>query len=106
MGVFKRTPTTEEKETNNRRTQMDNSIIKELELNGWEVTAAEDTEELDIEKGRLIFMGPAGYVFEMAKKMNQHDWVALEEESEQHCMIESTVKLLDKIYGTRDGTQS
>ena len=51
-------------------------------------------------------MGPAGYVLEMAKKMNQHDWVALEEESEQHCMIESTVKLLDKIYGTRDGTQS
>ena len=86
---------------------MDNSIIKELELNGWEVTngATQDTEELDIEKGRLIFMGPAKYVLKLAK-MNQHDWVALEEESEQHCMIESTVKLLDKIYGTRDGTQS
>jgi len=86
---------------------MDNSIIKELELNGWEVTngATQDTEELDIEKNRLIYMGPAEYVLKLAK-MNQHDWVALEEESEQHCMIESTVRALDKIYGTRDGTQS
>ena len=87
---------------------MDNSIIKELELNGWEVTngATQDTEELDIEKNRLIFMGPAKYVLGLAKKMNGDAWVALEEESEQHCMIESTVRSLDKIYGTRDGTQS
>jgi hypothetical protein len=82
------------------------SIIKELELNGWEVTAAQDTEELDIEKARLMFNGPAEYVLKLAKKMDGDAWVELEEESEEHCMIESTVKLLDKIYGTRDGTQS
>ena len=83
---------------------MDNSIIKELELNGWEVTngATQDTEELDIEKNRLIYMGPAEYVLKLAK-MNQHDWIELEEGPN---MIESTVRSLDKIYGTRDGTQS
>ncbi len=87
---------------------MDNRI-KELELNGWEVTA-KDTGELEISKGpkggKFILKGSANHVLKVAKKLKGDGWVELEEESEQHCMIESTVKLLDKTYGTRDGTQS
>lgn len=57
---------------------MDNSI-KELELNGWEVTA-KDTGELDIEKDRLVFVGAANHVLKVAKKVNGYAWVELEGE--------------------------
>jgi len=84
------------------------SIIKELELNGWEVrTNLLTNGHIRIEKGRFVFMGTAkGVLWQAQNSRCLDDWIALEEESEQHCMIESTVKLLDKIYGTRDGTQS
>tara|TARA_R110000851_G_scaffold254601_1_gene407128 strand:- start:292 stop:462 length:171 start_codon:yes stop_codon:yes gene_type:complete len=54
------------------------SIIKELELNGWEVKPSNQWE-LDISKGHLMFMGSAASVLMLAKKMNQHNWIALEE---------------------------
>ena len=77
---------------------MDN-IIKELELNGWEVrTNLLTNGHIRIEKGRFVFMGTAkGVLWQAQNSRCLDDWIALEEEPN---IIASTVKVLDKIYNT------
>tara|TARA_R110000824_G_scaffold368681_1_gene558052 strand:- start:612 stop:815 length:204 start_codon:yes stop_codon:yes gene_type:complete len=62
-----------------QRILIKNNIVKELELNGWEVRASLWHTGLDIEKNRFVCMGTENDVLGQAKNLGLGNWVALEE---------------------------